>query len=79
MLFCLSVRHCRTSFLPRVRSQYMKKFPLYNLPKTWNSLEPGVRDVHSKCLFKYNMNSHLLSKYADFKCEKLFCYVSSNS
>ena len=65
--------------VPRVRTEFLKKFPLYNLPKTWNSLEPGFRDVNCKSLFKYNVKSHLLSKYADFKCEKLFCYVCSKS
>ena len=65
--------------VPRVRTEFLKKFPLYNLPKTWNSLEPGFRDVNCISLFKYNVKSHLLSKYADFKCEKLFCYVCSKS
>ena len=73
------LRNASDYHVPRVKSEYMKRFPLYNLPKTWNSLEPGFRDVNSKTLFKYNIKSHLLSKYADYKCEKLFCYVCSNS
>ena len=55
-----------------VKSEYMKKFPLYNLPKTWNSLETGFRDVDSKSLFKYNVKSHLLSKYADYNVKNSF-------
>ena len=73
------LRNASDYHVPRVKSEFMKKFPLYNLPKTWNSLEPGFRDVNSKTLFKYNIKSHLLSKYADYKCEKLFCYVCFNS
>ena len=73
------LRNASDYYVPRESYEYLKKFPLYNLPKIWNSLEPGFRDVNVKSLFKYNVKSHLLSKYSDFKCEKLFCYVCSKS
>ena len=38
-----------------------RKFPLYKLPKTLNSLEPGFKVVNIKSLFKYKVKSHLLS------------------
>ena len=55
------LRNASDYHIPRVRSEYMKKFPLYNLLKTWNSLESGFRDVNTKSLCKYNIKSHLLS------------------
>jgi hypothetical protein len=73
------LRNAGDFIIPRINLEFLKLFPLYILPKTWNDLDPGFRNVSIKSLFKYNLKSHLLSKYSDFKCDRLFCYVCSKS
>ena len=73
------LRNAGDFIVPRIRLEFLKSFPFFSLPKTWNSLEPGFRNVSIKSLFKYNVKSHLLSKYCEFSCNRLYCYVCSKS
>ena len=73
------LRNAHDYKVPKINYEYLKSFPLYSFPVTWNNLEPGFRDIELKSLFKYNVKSHLLSKYANFECTKLYCYVCSRS
>jgi hypothetical protein len=74
-----ALRNANDYLLPRTRYESLKVFPFYTFPKTWNDLDPGFRNITCKSLFKFNIKSHLLSKYSDFTCEKLFCYVCSKA
>ena len=62
--------------IPRVRTEFTKKFPLFKFPSVWN--ENDARIIENKLAFKNNMKCNLINTLADFSCDKLFCYVCSN-
>ena len=74
-----ALRNANDYLLPHTRYESLKNFPFYSFPKIWNELEPGFRSVTCKSIFKYNIKSHLMLKYSNFSCDKLFCYICSRS
>ena len=74
-----ALRNANDYLLPHTRYESLKVFPFYSFPKAWNELDPGFRSVTCKSIFKFNIKSHLMSKYSNFSCDKLFCYICSRS
>ena len=74
-----ALRNANDYLLPHTRYESLKVFPFYSFPKAWNELEPGFRSVTCKSLFKFDIKSHLMSKYSNFSCDTLFCYICSRS
>ena len=61
-----ALRNANEYLLPHVRYESLKFFPFYSFPKAWNELDPGFQSITCKSLFKFNLKSHLLSKYSNF-------------
>ena len=75
-----SLRNSNEYIMQRVDSVVLRRFPFYTFPKLWNELantRPELTSTDSKSIFKFNLKMHLLNKYADFRCEKLYCWPCS--
>jgi len=61
-------------YIPPSRIISLNKFPLYNLPSLWNSLDPELRNVPSIILFKINIKKHFINNLSETpNCNRLFC------
>ena len=66
-------------YVPRVRTEFLKRFPFFKFATYWNSIEFYLRLLPNKVMFKTNLKYFFLSQIAEFKCEKLFCYICSKT
>ena len=66
-------------YVPRVRTEFLKRFPFFKFATYWNSIEDYLRLLPNKIMSKTNLKYFFLSQIADFKCEKLFCYTCSKT
>ena len=64
--------------IPLVRTEFLKRFPLFKYPLIWNEICSELKFIESKLLFKTNLKYFLLSELSDFSCERLFCFTCSN-
>ncbi len=61
-------------YVPPSRLSSLSRFPLYNLPLTWNNLQDHVRAIPSKILFSRTTKNNLLSLLNPRPvCHRLFC------
>jgi hypothetical protein len=61
-------------YVPPSRLSSLSRFPLYNLPLTWNNLQDHVRAIPSKILFSRTTKNNLLSLLNSRPvCHRLFC------
>ena len=58
-----------------IHIDFLKRFPLFSFPWSWNALDPVLKVIQSKNEFKQRVKKSLIVKYENFKCNKLFCYV----
>ena len=73
------LRNADDFFLPRVRNDFLKKFPFFCFPLLWNDFDPNIKQIESKLGFKLSVKKFLLDKYLDFRCDKLYCFSCSNT
>ena len=64
-------------FVPRVRTKFLKRFPMFKFATVWNDIENYLKPLQSKVLFKTNLKYSMLNELAGFTCNKLFCYSCS--
>ena len=77
-----NLRNQNEYIVPRVDSEILRRFPFYTFPKLWNDLDntrPELTSTDIKSIFKFNLKEHLLAKYANYRCEKLFCWPCSQN
>jgi hypothetical protein len=61
-------------FIPPSRTQFLSRFPLYNLPSLWNNLPPLLREQPDRKLFSPSIKKYLLSKLSFvIQCNRLMC------
>ena len=69
-----NLRNNNDMFVPPARTQFVARFPFYNLPKIWNSLPQNLRDIPSKSLFAIKLKKFYLDKLKDKPtCNRLLC------
>jgi len=71
------LRNINDFFTPRVRNEFLTRFPFYSFPNCWNTLDPTFQSISNKNAFKYSVKQHLLKRLENFICNKLFCYTCS--
>ena len=71
------LRNINDFFTPRVRNEFLTRFPFYTFPICWNTLDPTFHSISNKNAFKYSIKLHLLERLENFVCNKLFCYTCS--
>ena len=59
----LSLRNADDFFLPRVRNDFLKKFPFFSFPLLWNDFDPNIKQIESKLGFTLSVKKFLLDKY----------------
>jgi hypothetical protein len=64
-------------FVPRVRTDFLRRFPIFKFATVWNEIETYIKSIQSKVLFKTNLKYFMLNELAGFSCNKLFCYTCS--
>ena len=61
-------------YVPLIRLQSLSRFPLFNLPRLWNSSPENLKAIPSNILFSRNLKSDLISKLnSQPVCARLFC------
>ena len=63
--------------IPRIKNNFLKRFPFHSFTSTWNDLDTSLSSISSKILFKMKLKLYLLNKLDGFVCDKLFCYSCS--
>jgi len=63
--------------IPRIHTDFLRRFPLVSFPLAWNTLDPELKTIISKNVFKFLVKKYLIDKCEIFQCNKLFCYVCS--
>jgi hypothetical protein len=70
----LNLRNNNDIFIPPCRTNFLARFPLFNLPKLWNELPPTYREISSSSSFSFNTKNYLLSLLNDsVTCTRLLC------
>ena len=72
------LRNINDFFTPRVRNEFLTRFPFYSFSICWNTLDPSFQSISNKNVFKYSVKQHLLDRLENFVCNKLFCYTCSS-
>ena len=72
-------RNSNDLYVPQAKNDYLKRFPFYAYPKSWNSLPAHLKSIPNKSLFRINLKNHLMSPHKTFTCNRLFCYVCSRN
>ena len=63
-------------YVPLARTEFLKNFPLTNLPKLWNSLPPDLKMIRQKLAFKIKLKELFLNNLDEnFRCTRLLCPV----
>ena len=65
--------------IPRVRNDFLEKFPFFSFTSSWNNLDNRFKTLSSKNEFKLKIKQYLLAKYSGFQCQRLFCYTCSRT
>ena len=65
--------------VPKVKNEFLKRFPFYAFPTMWNALPAHLKSFPNKSLFRINLKNHLMSPHKSFTCNRLFCYVCSTN
>ena len=64
-------------FVPRCKSLFVNRFPLYSFTTYWNELDPAVSCIAIKNEFKCKLKLHFLDRLSNFECNRLFWYTCS--
>ena len=57
----LNLRNNDDFYIPPIRSTFLARFPLFNLPKLWNLLPPNLKEVASGKFFSLLLKKHFTS------------------
>ena len=68
-----NMRNMDDFFVPGVRTENLKRFPLYTFPTAWNSLSAEFKSINQRIMFKSSLKADLLGRLEYFQCIKLFC------
>ena len=66
-------------FVPRVRSEYLRRFPFVSFPSAWNNFPVEIKQSESIKTFKSASKAYLIDKLQGFSCERLLCPCCLNS
>ena len=69
-----NIRNATDLFIPHIRTEFLKRFPFYSFPSSWNNLPEAVRTIQTLSLFKTTVKKHLLTKLEGFTCNRLLCH-----
>ena len=72
------LRNSEEYYVPRVRNEYLKKFPAYAIPKTWNEINLDSKTLPTPSIFKSKTKKYFIDKLSNFTCNRLYCFVCSN-
>ena len=64
-------------FVPRCKTLFINRFPLYSFTSCWNELDPALSCIASKNEFKYKLKQHFLDRLSNYECNWLLCYTCS--
>ena len=73
------MRHVNDYFVPRAKTEFLKRFPFFCFPTIWNGLPQELRNEFSKNIFRCKLKKFLIEKAFNFTCTRLFCYTCSNN
>ena len=74
-----SLRNFNDFLIPRVRNDFLEKFPFFSFTSSWNNLDNRFKTLSRKNEFKLKIKQYLLAKYSGFQCQRLFCYICSRT
>ena len=70
----LNLRNNDDFYIPPVRTTFLTRFPLFNLPKLWNLLPQNLKEVASGKSFSFLLKKHSISLLNDIPvCNRLLC------
>ena len=72
------LRNATELYVPRPRTENLKRFPFYTFPVLWNDTSDEIKSIISKQLFKKTIKIDCISRLSEFNCERLFCYACMN-
>ena len=73
------LRNSNDFYLPRIRLEFLKRFPFYKFPFFWNSATSEIRCIQDKKEFVQNLKTVFFNSLDNFECTRLFCYICSNT
>lgn len=73
------LRNANDYFVPRVRSEYLRRFPFVSVPSAWNNFPVEIKQSESKNIFKSASKAYLIDKLQGFTCERLLCPCCLNT
>ena len=73
------LRNSNDFYLPRIRLEFLKRFPFYKFPFFWNSAMSEIRCIQDKKEFVQNLKTVFFNSLDNFECTRLFCYICSNT
>jgi hypothetical protein len=61
-------------YIPHYRTDYISKFPIFNLPRTWNLFSSDLVSTPNRSKFTYGATVFLLDKLSETpSCNRLLC------
>ena len=70
-----SLRNNNDFSVPKIRLEFLKRFPFYSFPKSWNLMPGELKGIHDKRMFISNNKETFYFNYSNFSCNRLFCYT----
>ena len=69
-----NLRNNNDYFVPQIRTKFLTRFPLYNLPILWNNLPSHFKEISSKKSFAFHLKTFYLNSLNPIpNCNRLFC------
>ena len=59
--------------IPCVRTEFIKRFPLFDFPTQWNNLPEEIKSITSTRQFKSCLYTTSITNLLEFHCERLLC------
>jgi len=73
-LIILNLRNNNDLYIPPVRTTFLSRFPVFNLPKLWNLLPQILKEVASGKSFSFLLKKHSISLLNEIPvCNRLLC------
>ena len=73
------LRNSLEYYVPRVRNEYLKKFPFYAFPKIWNDYDEECKTLPTPSIFKSKSKKFFIDRLANYSCNRLYCYACSSN